>query len=289
MQEIMNAPNVRIETTNRCFGGRQLVVSHDSAAVKCRMRFGIYLPSAAAESSVPAVYYLSGLTCTEQNVITKAGAQRYCEENGVALVCPDTSPRGDGIPDDDSTDLGVGAGFYVNATRTPWDTHYRMYDYVVSELPQLVEAQFPVNRSRAIMGHSMGGHGALVLGLREPQVFHSVSAFSPIASPRQSAWGTRALSQYLGEDTEAWNDYDASELLRRANGGPPILVDVGGDDPFLAAQLKPELLEAAAMASGYPLTVRRQSGYDHSYYFVQTFVGEHIAQHARALKARPGL
>lgn len=285
----MNAPNIEIESTNRCFGGRQLVVSHDSVAVKCRMRFGIYLPSAAAQASVPAVYYLSGLTCTEQNVITKAGAQRYCEEHGVALVCPDTSPRGSGIPDDDSTDLGVGAGFYVNATRAPWDTHYRMYDYVVEELPGVVEGAFAVRGARAIMGHSMGGHGALVLGLREPGVFHSVSAFSPIASPRQSAWGIRALTEYLGDEPGAWSDYDASELLRRAEGGPPILVDVGSDDPFIATQLKPELLEAAATASGYPLTVRRQTGYDHSYFFVQTFVGEHIAHHARALHARARL
>lgn len=279
----MSVNQVHIESKNRCFSGEQLVVSHDSETVQCQMRFGLFLPSRAQRERVPAIYYLSGLTCTEQNVITKAGAQRYCEEHGVALVCPDTSPRGPGIPDADASDLGVGAGFYVNATQPPWSKHYRMYDYVVHELPKLVEANFPLLAIKGLTGHSMGGHGALVIGLREHGAYQSLSAFSPIASPRSAPWGKRALPEYLGNDEASWLEYDAAALLRKAKGRLPILVDVGENDPFIDNQLHPELLEAAAKEAEYPLTLRRQPGYDHSYYFIQTFIGDHIAHHARAL------
>lgn len=288
---------VVVESNHRCFSGEQLVVSHDSETVRCKMRFAVFLPSAAKREKVPVVYYLSGLTCTEQNVITKAGAQRYCEEHGVAFVCPDTSPRGPGVPDEDATDLGMGAGFYVNATEAPWSTHYQMFDYVVKELPALVQAEFPVTAARGLMGHSMGGHGALVIGLREPSAFQSLSAFSPIASPSVVPWGQKAFRAYLGSDETAWRAYDAVALLGRtaplgrtaaAASQPsarlPILVDVGSNDPFLETQLRPELLEQAALAANHPLTLRRQTGYDHSYYFIQTFIGDHIAHHARALR-----
>ncbi len=279
----MSAFAVEVESRNRCFSGEQLVLSHESSSVHCRMRFGLFLPSRAQRERVPAVYFLSGLTCTEQNVLTKAGAQRYCEEYGVALVCPDTSPRGEGVPDDEATDLGVGAGFYVNATEPPWSVHFQMYDYVLRELPQVVEANFPVASTKGLMGHSMGGHGALVMGLREPGVYRSLSAFSPIASPRVAPWGQRALTAYLGKDEAAWREYDATDLIRRAQSRLPILVDIGTNDPFIDSQLRPELLEQAAAAVKYPLTLRRQAGYDHSYYFIQTFIGEHIAFHARTL------
>lgn len=285
MNEIQpRAQAIRVESRNRCFGGEQLVVSHDSNTLSCNMRFGIYLPSSAAKESVPVVYFLSGLTCTEQNVITKAGAQRYCDQYGVALVCPDTSPRGPGVPDDEATDLGVGASFYVNATEPPWSTHFRMYDYVVGELPAVVQSNFPVTTQRGLMGHSMGGHGALVIGLREHAHYGSVSAFSPIAAPSQVPWGQKAFRAYLGSEEAAWRAYDASALLSQTRGRLPILVDIGTNDPFLDLQLRPELLEQAASSVDYPLTLRRQAGYDHSYYFIQTFIGEHLAHHAAALR-----
>jgi S-formylglutathione hydrolase len=282
--------NINVENKNRCFGGEQLVVSHASATVNCTMRFAVFLPSCTAHTPVPTLYYLSGLTCTEQNAITKAGAQRYCEAYGVALVCPDTSPRGHGVADDEATDLGMGAGFYVNATQAPWAEHYRMYDYVVKELPTIIETNFPVTNVKGLTGHSMGGHGALMIGLREPEVFSSVSAFSPIASPSRVPWGQKALRAYLGDDESAWHAYDTVELLRRrvtGEGGTAsprqFLVDVGSSDPFLENQLWPDLLEQAASDVGYPLTLRRQAGYDHSYYFIQSFMGDHVAFHSRIL------
>lgn len=281
--------NIQIESRNRCFGGEQLVASHTSTVLGCSMRFAIFVPSCAANTPVPSLYYLSGLTCTEQNVITKAGAQRYADGYGVAFVCPDTSPRGAGVADDEATDLGMGAGFYVNATEAPWSSHYRMYDYVVKELPTVVEANFPVTNVKGLTGHSMGGHGALVIGLREPGVFRSISAFSPIASPSRVPWGQKALGAYLGPTESAWHNYDTVELLRRraAATSPtsplPFLVDIGTSDPFLDTQLKPELLEQAAADVGYPLTLRRRDGYDHSYYFIQTFIADHIAYHSRLL------
>ena len=266
-----------------CFGGWQDVYEHASATLGCTMRFAIYLPPQAADGPVPVLYWLSGLTCNEQNFITKAGAQRYAAEHGIAIVCPDTSPRGDDVADAEGYDLGKGAGFYVNATQAPWAAHYRMHDYVVDELPALVEANFPVTTSRAISGHSMGGHGALVLALRNPGRYRSVSAFSPIVAPSQVPWGQKALTAYLGEDRAKWSAWDASELVKQSSDKLPLLVDQGGDDEFLDGQLRPPLLQAAAVAAGHPLQLRMRPGYDHSYYFIASFIGEHIAHHAAAL------
>ena len=267
-----------------CFRGWQDVYEHASATLGCTMRFAIYLPPQAADGPVPVLYWLSGLTCNEQNFITKAGAQRYAAEHGIAIVCPDTSPRGDDVADADGYDLGKGAGFYVNATQAPWAAHYRMHDYVVDELPALVEANFPVTASRAISGHSMGGHGALVLALRNPGRYRSVSAFSPIVAPSKVPWGEKALTAYLGEDREAWKAWDACELVKQSSDKLPLLVDQGGDDEFLDGQLRPQLLQAAAVAAGHPLQLRMRPGYDHSYYFIASFIGEHIAHHAAALR-----
>ena len=268
-----------------CFGGWQDVYRHESAVLGCSMNFAVYLPPQAATQKLPVLYWLSGLTCTEQNFITKAGAQRYAAEHGVILVAPDTSPRGDDVADAEGYDLGKGAGFYVNATQAPWSRHYRMYDYVVAELPALVEANFPVTDARAISGHSMGGHGALVIALRNPGRYHSVSAFSPIVAPSQVPWGEKAFTAYLGEDRAAWKSYDATALIAEAIERLPLLVDQGDADEFLANQLKPELLQAACAEAGHPLQLRLQPGYDHSYYFIESFIGEHIAHHAAALKA----
>jgi S-formylglutathione hydrolase len=266
-------------------GGWQDVYRHPSKVLGCAMNFAIYLPPQAAQGPVPVLYWLSGLTCTEQNFITKAGAQRYAAEHGVAIVAPDTSPRGEGVADDPAYDLGQGAGFYVNATRQPWAAHYRMHDYVVQELPDLVEAHFPVSSARSIFGHSMGGHGALVAALRHPGRYRSVSAFAPICAPSQVAWGQKVFSEYLGQDTADWAQWDACALIARAPERLPILVDQGGDDEFLDSGLRPQLLESAAKAAGHPLQLRMQPGYDHSYYFIASFIGEHIAHHARALRA----
>jgi len=231
------------------------------------------------------LYWLSGLTCNEQNFITKAGAQRYAAEHGVILVAPDTSPRGDDVADADGYDIGKGAGFYVDATQSPWATHYRMYDYVVNELPALVEAELPANGARAISGHSMGGHGALVIALKNPGRYRSVSAFSPIVAPSQVPWGEKAFGAYLGDDRAAWRAYDATALVEHANERLPLLIDQGDADEFLDGQLKPQLLQAACEAAGHPIDLRLQPGYDHSYYFIQSFIGAHIAHHAKALHA----
>ena len=267
-----------------CFGGWQDVYRHPSKVLDCAMDFAIYLPPQAEHGPVPVLYWLSGLTCSEQNFITKAGAQRYAAEHGIAIVCPDTSPRGENVADADGYDLGKGAGFYVNATRAPWAAHYRMYDYVVEELPALIEADFPVTAVRAISGHSMGGHGALVVALRNPGRYRSVSAFSPIVAPSQVPWGEKAFAAYLGEDREAWRQYDAVALVASAGEKLPLLVEQGGADEFLDAQLKPELLRDACAAAGHPLDLRLRPGYDHSYYFIASFIGEHIARHAVALR-----
>jgi S-formylglutathione hydrolase len=265
-------------------GGWQDVYQHASMTLACDVRFGVYLPPHSKDGPCPVLYWLSGLTCTEQNFITKAGAQRYAAEHGVILVAPDTSPRGDDVADADGYDLGKGAGFYVNATQSPWASHYRMYDYVVDELPALIEANFPASAARGISGHSMGGHGALTIALRNPGRYRSVSAFSPIVAPSQVPWGEKALRAYLGEDRAAWAAHDATalvsgELPKRL----PLLIEQGGADEFLQTQLKPELLHAAADASGHPLTLNMRPGYDHSYYFIASFIGEHIAHHAEAL------
>lgn len=271
---------------NRIFGGWNKQYRHASSSLNCDMRFAIYLPPQASNGQkVPVLYWLSGLTCTDENFMHKAGAQRIAAELGIAIVAPDTSPRGDAVADADGYDLGKGAGFYVNATQSPWSEHYRMYDYVLQELPQLIESTFPVSSLRSIAGHSMGGHGALVLALRNPERFQSVSAFSPISNPVDCPWGKKALSAYLGKNTDSWADYDASMLMRRASQFVPALVDQGEADEFLLEQLKPETLEAAAKASGYPLVLNRHEGYDHSYFFIASFIEQHLRFHARHLGA----
>jgi len=280
----MNAMMERIER-RACFNGWQEVHRHRSSAVDGEMRFAFYQPPQAEKGRVPVLYWLSGLTCTEQNFITKAGAQRYAAEHGVALVACDTSPRGEQVADDPAYDLGQGAGFYVNATTSPWSSHYRMYDYVAHELPALVEAHFPVTDKRAISGHSMGGHGALTVALKNPGRYCSVSAFSPIVAPSRVPWGEKAFSTYLGSDRETWRAYDATELVKTANEKIPLLIEQGDADEFLHTQLKPELLQSAADAAGHPLELRTRPGYDHSYYFVASFIGEHLAYHAAALRA----
>lgn len=267
-----------------CFGGTMGFYSHQSDATSTPMRFGVYVPPQAAHGPCPALYYLAGLTCTEETFAIKAGAQRLAAEHGLVLVMPDTSPRGLDLPgDSDSWDFGVAAGFYLDATQAPWAGHYRMAQYVTQELPALVEANFPVRTDRrGVFGHSMGGHGALVTALRDPGRWHSVSAFAPIANPAAVPWGEKAFTGYLGPDRAAWAEWDASLLMRRRPYPGPVLVDQGRDDQFLVNQLHPEALEAAAQASGQELTVRRQPG-DHSYWFIQTFVPDHMAHHAQQL------
>jgi len=266
----------------RCFGGAQQVWSHESAATGCTMRFGLFLPPQAAAGRVPVMWWLSGLTCTEENFIAKAGAQRVAAELGLALVVPDTSPRGITLPGDrDTWDFGVGAGFYVDATCEPWSQHYRMRQYISAELRSLVEAEFPVDGVRTAMsGHSMGGHGALTMALSMPGWIRSVSAFAPIAAPMRCPWGEKALAGYLGQDRAAWAAYDSTALVQsRGWSGPPILVDQGEADPFLVTQLRPELLEQACAAAKVPLKLRRQPGYDHGYHFVSTFIEDHLRHH----------
>ncbi len=272
------------KSTHACFGGAIGFHSHVSAATGTEMRFGVYLPPQAQREPCPALYFLAGLTCTEETFAIKAGAQRYAAEHGLVLVMPDTSPRGLDLPGEtESWDFGAGAGFYLDATVAPWAGHYRMAQYVTRELPALVEAEFPVRPDRrGVFGHSMGGHGALVTALREPERWHSVSAFAPIANPAAVPWGEKAFTGYLGPDRAAWAAWDASLLMRARAYPGPILVDQGEDDQFLRSQLHPEALEAAAQASGQDLLLRRQPG-DHSYWFIQTFVGGHIAHHARQL------
>jgi S-formylglutathione hydrolase len=270
---------------HRCFGGWQLFLQHDSSEIGLPMKFALYLPPAAEKGKVPVVTYLAGLTCTEETFATKAGAQAIAAELGIALVAPDTSPRGAGIAgESDSWDFGVGAGFYVDATEAPWRRHWRMYTYVTRELPGLVTHAFPVDAGRqGIFGHSMGGHGALVCGLRNPGLYRSVSAFAPIANPVNCPWGVKAFSGYLGAGRDSWLAYDASDLMRHRPHPAPILVDQGEADQFLKVQLNPESLETAAAASGQQLTLRRHAGYDHGYYFIASFIGDHLRHHARVL------
>jgi S-formylglutathione hydrolase len=254
------------------------------------MKFAVYTPPQAQSGRVPVLYYLAGLTCTEETFMIKAGAQRVAAELGIMLVAPDTSPRGVKLPGDtDSWDFGVGAGFYVDATVEPWSRHYRMYTYVTQELRALIEAQFPADTARTgIFGHSMGGHGALTIALRNPERYRSVSAFAPIAAPKQCPWGQKAFSGYLGPDRGQWSQYDATELVagvKDAAGRPPILIDQGLSDQFLQTQLHPHLFEEACRKVGYPLQLRRHEGYDHSYYFISSFVQDHLVHHARILRA----
>lgn len=278
---------LEIVSSNKSFGGWHKRYRHRSTCLNCDMVFAVYLPPQAEQGEkLPVLYWLSGLTCTDENFMQKAGAQRLAAELGLIIVVPDTSPRGEGVPDDPDKawDFGLGAGFYVNATQEPWARHYRMYDYVVHELPALVEANFPVSDRRGIAGHSMGGHGALVCALKNPGRYQSVSAFAPISNPMACPWGEKAFSRYLGDDRSRWREWDACALLAEAQERLPILVDQGDRDDFLDGQLKPDALQAAARASGHPLTLRLQPGYDHSYYFIASFIGEHIAHHARALQ-----
>jgi S-formylglutathione hydrolase len=272
---------------NRSFGGQQLRFSHASKTLDCGMHFSVYLPPAAQQGPVPVLYWLSGLTCTDENFVQKAGAQQYAAKHGVAIVAPDTSPRGEGVPDDPDAayDFGLGAGFYVNAEQAPWSSHYRMYDYVVNELPALVTANLPLDGERAgVFGHSMGGHGALTIALKNPDRYRSASAFAPICSPLNCPWGHKALGHYIGEDREVWKQYDTTELVRTAERHIPMLVDQGEADNFLAEQLKTDLLEQACAEARYPITIRRQAGYDHSYFFIASFVGEHIEFHMQHLQ-----
>jgi S-formylglutathione hydrolase len=270
--------------SRRCFGGEQRVYVHGSGLLGCEMRVAVYLPPGADAGDLPVLYYLSGLTCTEQNVITKGGAQRACAERGLILVAPDTSPRGARVADDPAWDLGQGAGFYLTATRAPWSANYRMDRYVLDELPALLRG-FTSSDARGVIGHSMGGHGAIVLALRSPGHFRSVSALSPILEPSRVPWGKKAFAAYLGDDEATWARWDAEALIATAAERLPILIDQGGADPFLAEQLRSEEFLAAARRAGHPVTYRLQPGYDHSYFFVSTFIDDHVAHHAAALKA----
>ena len=268
----------------KSFGGEQLVLAHDSASTGTRMEFSIYLPPQAAKRPWPVLFYLSGLTCNWENATTKAGFQRAAAEHGIVIVAPDTSPRGDEVPDDPAYDMGKGAGFYLNATQAPWSKHFRMYDYVVKELPELVASAFPVDRGRyGITGPSMGGHGALTIALKNPDRYKSVSAFSPIVAPSLVPWGQKALAGYLGADRSAWAEYDSCALMVSRGWKGDILIDQGDGDEFLATQLKPELFAEACRKRNVPLTLRMQQGYDHSYYFISTFMAEHVRWHADRL------
>jgi S-formylglutathione hydrolase len=271
-------------TQNRCFGGWMKQYQHQSAVLNCSMRFSIYLPPQVNEGErVPVLYWLSGLTCTDENFMQKAGAQRIAAELGIAVVAPDTSPRGETVADDaeGAYDLGLGAGFYLNATEEPWSEHYQMYDYITRELPALVEELFPVTDKRAISGHSMGGHGAITIALKNASAYCSVSAFSPICNPMQCPWGQKAFNAYLGADKRRWQAYDACHLLRESQDQLPMLVDQGIADQFLDEQLRPETLVAAAVSRDYPLQMRQHEGYDHSYYFIASFIEDHLRFHAQ--------
>lgn len=275
---------------NKCFDGWLKQYKHRSTTLDCEMRFSIFLPPKVNQGGkVPVLYWLSGLTCTDENFMQKAGAQRIAAELGIAIVAPDTSPRGEGVADDPDAayDMGLGAGFYVNATEEPWAKHYQMYDYITQELPALIEELFPVSDARSISGHSMGGHGALTIAMKNPQRYRSVSAFSPISNPMKCPWGQKALGGYLGADKQTWLPYDASELMQKAvvEDFLPTLVDQGLADDFLKEQLQPKALLTAAEVSGYPLTLRQHAGYDHSYYFISSFIEEHLRFHADFLTA----
>jgi len=268
---------------NRAFGGTQGVYKHASSATGGDMTFGLFLPEEAKDGPVPVLWYLSGLTCTHENAMTKAGAQAWCAEQGIAIVFPDTSPRGEGVADDDAYDLGQGAGFYVNATQEPWAPHFRMWDYVAEELPALLGEKFAIDLDRqAITGHSMGGHGALTLAMNLPGRYKSVSAFAPISNPTASDWGRKQLSAYLGDDEATWAKHDATLLMREKGFDGPILIDTGTSDQFIDL-LKPEALAHAATERRQQATLRMQPGYDHSYFFVSTFMEEHVSFHADAL------
>ncbi|WP_114325508.1 S-formylglutathione hydrolase [Candidatus Colwellia aromaticivorans] len=268
-------------SVNKSFGGWHKQYSHYAKTVNCDMRFAIYLPPQTSNGKkIPVLYWLSGLTCTDENFMQKAGALRIAAELGIAIVTPDTSPRGSDVADDEAYDLGQGAGFYVNATQAPWNRHYQMYDYVVNELPELIEANFPVSDERSIAGHSMGGHGALTIAMLNPERYRSMSAFSPISNPMNCPWGQKAFTAYLGKDKTNWVKHDASELIKQATHFVPGKVDQGIADDFLSEQLKPEMLTAAAKTNNYPLELNLHEGYDHSYYFIASFIEDHLRFHA---------
>jgi len=272
-------------STARSHGGTQGVYRHDSTATGTKMSFAIFVPDHAPGAKLPVLWYLSGLTCTHANVMEKGEYRRACAEAGVIFVAPDTSPRGEDVPDEEAYDFGKGAGFYVDATEAPWSTHYRMRTYIEQELPELLAGTFPVDMERqGITGHSMGGHGALTISLRNPGRFRSTSAFAPIVAPSQVPWGEKALTRYTGEDRQAWREYDATALIEDGARLPDLLVDQGTADNFLDEQLKPHLLEEACRAAGILATIRLQEGYDHSYFFISTFMADHIAWHAERLK-----
>ena len=281
--------NLKTSGVHRCFGGTVSFHEHHSEACDATMRFAVYAPPRAASGRIPVLYYLAGLTSTEANFMEKAGAQRLASELGLMLVAPDTSPRGLDLPGEhDDYDLGSGAGFYIDATAEPWSGHYKMYSYVTEELPALVESNFPARPdSRGIFGHSMGGHGALTIALKHPDRYRSVSAFAPISAPTRAPWGKKAFSNYLGPDEESWRKHDASELVRNNPfpDGRTILVDQGMADQFLDEQLYPSVLEEACARAGQPLTLRCHEGYNHGYYFISTFVDDHLRHHAAALNA----
>ncbi len=277
---------MELVASNKCFGGEQKQYTHTSSSLNCDMRFSVFLPPQVATEKVPVLYWLSGLTCTDENFVQKAGAQRYAAEAGIAIVCPDTSPRGDDVADDPqgAYDFGLGAGFYVNATQAPWDKHYQMYDYITQELPALVNKALPVDSERqSISGHSMGGHGALTIALKNPQRFKSVSAFSPIASPINCPWGQKALSGYLGNNENAWFEYDTCELIKTAASHTPMLIDQGDADQFLEEQLQPERLQQASQQADYKIELNMREGYDHSYFFIASYIESHIKFHAKHL------
>lgn len=270
-----------------CFGGRQGVYSHASAACGVNMRFAVFQPpQALAGETVPLVTYLSGLTCTEENFVVKAGAQRAAAELGLMVVAPDTSPRGPEVADDEAYDLGSGAGFYLDATEDPWSRHYKMYSYVTRDLAQAVAANFPADANRqGILGHSMGGHGALTIHLKHPEVYRSASAFAPVSAPMRCPWGEKAFTAYLGSDRESWKPYDTTELVKASPSGTKLLIDQGAADQFLEDQLKPDLLVEACEDAGQHFELRLQPGYDHSYFFIQTFIEDHLRHHAAELGA----
>ncbi len=267
---------------NKVFDGWHEQYTHASQTLNCKMRFSIYLPPQAdAQQPVPVLYWLSGLTCTDENFMQKAGVFQAAAKHGIAVVAPDTSPRGDDVADDDGYDLGKGAGFYVDAVEPPWKEHYQMYSYITKELSMLIESSFPVSDVRSISGHSMGGHGALTIGLKNQDVYRSISAFSPICNPINCPWGKKAFTAYLGEETNIWKQYDACEIIKHTKVTRPVLVDQGTQDEFLLEQLHPEALEQVATAQGADITIRYQPDYDHSYFFIASFISEHIKFHAQ--------
>ena len=275
---------IREISRNQVHGGQQIRLQHHAESLNCDMTFGVFLPPQAESGPVPVLYWLSGLTCNDENFAQKAGAQRLASELGLAIVCPDTSPRGTDLPGEhEDWSFGSGAGFYINATQPPWSDHYNMYDYVSKELPGLIEAKLPVTNQRSVSGHSMGGHGALMCALKDPELYQSASAFAPICHPSSTSWGVKAFSHYLGEDRNDWCDWDATQLVCKVEQQLPILIDQGLEDEFLGEELKIGNLEQACICTHYPLEVRMHQGYDHSYFFIASFIDEHLRYHAKAL------